>query len=189
MDARTDPGQYYPGGRVMVRPDVAPPQVEVKWSDIQGKPDFSDIATLGAADSVGNVKIAVNKIVDKMKTAVIVLLCGLCAALSAFAATSLNDMPGTNEVYTAAETDAAIVRLAPAPGNYSVVSNAAMNALSRAEAEAGFTEWTILRNGTDVTGQVSPPHWVDEMEGGDVGLHSIHIARRAGERGSPVAGE
>ena len=115
----------------MVRPDVAPPQAKVNWSDIEGKPDFSDIATLGAADSDDNVKTAVNKIVDKMTTAVIVLLCGLCAALSAPAATMLNYMSGTNEVYTAAETDAAIVRLAPAPGNYAAVSNAAMNALSR----------------------------------------------------------
>ena len=71
MDTRTDPGQYYPGGRVMVRPDVAPPQVvvNVDWSEIKNKPDFSDIATLEAADSVGNVKTAVNKIVNKMKGA------------------------------------------------------------------------------------------------------------------------
>ena len=81
---------------------------------------------------------------------------------SLFAATKLDDMSGTNELYTAsetdaaiagkadatntytkAETDAAIVRLAPAPGNYPTVSNAAMNALSRAEAEAGFTEWEV----------------------------------------------
>ena len=69
MDTRTDPGQYYPGGRVMVRPDVAPPQVEVSWSDIKNKPDFSDIPELEAADSVGNVKTVVNNIVDKMKGA------------------------------------------------------------------------------------------------------------------------
>ena len=29
------------------------------------------------------------------------------------------------------------------PGNYAAVSNAAMNALSRAEAEAGFSEWRV----------------------------------------------
>ena len=34
-----------------------------------------------------------------------------------------------------------ISTLAPAPGNYASVSNAAMNALSRNEAEAGYTEW------------------------------------------------
>lgn len=114
MDTRTDPGQYYPGGRIMVRPDVAPPQVKVSWSDIEGKPDFSDIPELEAADSDDGVKTAVNKIVDKMTTAVIVLLCGLCAALSAPAATMLNYMPGTNELYTAAETDA---RIAAATNN------------------------------------------------------------------------
>ncbi|MBQ2628959.1 MAG: hypothetical protein IJG13_04705, partial [Kiritimatiellae bacterium] len=140
MDTRTDPGQYYPGGRVMVRPDVAPPQAKVNWSDIEGKPDFSDIAELEAADSVDSVKTAVNKIVDKMTTAVIVLLCGLCAALSAPAATMLNFMSGTNEVYTAAETDAAIVRLAPAPGNYAAVSNAAMSAVQPGELVAATND-------------------------------------------------
>lgn len=71
MDTRTDPGQYYPGGRVMVRPDVAPPQAEinVSWDDIKNKPDFSDIAALVVADSDDNVKKTVNKIVDKMKGA------------------------------------------------------------------------------------------------------------------------
>ena len=69
MDTRTDPGQYYPGGHVMVRPDVAPPQAKVSWSDIEGKPDFNDIAELEDADSVGNVKTAVNNIVNKMKGA------------------------------------------------------------------------------------------------------------------------
>ena len=140
MDTRTDPGQYYPGGRIMVRPDVAPPQAKVNWSDIEGKPDFSDIAELEAADSVDSVKTAVNKIVDKMTTAVIVLLCGLCAALSAPAATMLNFMSGTNEVYTAAETDAAIVRLAPAPGNYAAVSNAAMSAVQPGELVAATND-------------------------------------------------
>lgn len=43
------------------------------------------------------------------------------------------------------------------PGNYAAVSNAAMNALSRAEAEAGWTQWKILRDGVDVTAQVSQP--------------------------------
>lgn len=38
--------------------------------------------------------------------------------------------------------------VAPTPGNYATVSNAAMNALSRAEAEAGFTEWTF--SGSDI---------------------------------------
>ncbi len=47
----------------------------------------------------------------------------------------------TNGFYTKAETDAKIVELAPPPGNYGVVSNRALHALSRAEAEAGFTEW------------------------------------------------
>lgn len=53
----------------MVRPDVAPEQIQVNvsWSEVTGKPDFSDIAALGATDSVGNVKTTVNKIVNLMK--------------------------------------------------------------------------------------------------------------------------
>ena len=69
MDERRDPGEFYPGGRVIAREGVAPGQTIVNWSDIQGKPDFSDVAALGAADSVGNVKTTVNKIVDKMNGA------------------------------------------------------------------------------------------------------------------------
>ena len=48
-----------------------------------------------------------------------------------------------------------IEAVAPAPGNYAAVSNAAMNALSRAEAEAGFTEWTLTgmpSGATDIQG-------------------------------------
>lgn len=51
-------------------------------------------------------------------------------------------MPQTN-AYTKAETDERIIALAPAPGDYLNVSNRAVNALSRAEAEAGFTEWVV----------------------------------------------
>ena len=69
MDERRDPGEFYPGGRVIGREGVAPGQTSVRWKDIVDKPDFSDVAPLGEADSVGNVKITVNKIVDKMNGA------------------------------------------------------------------------------------------------------------------------
>jgi len=75
----------------------------------------------------------------------------------------------TNAVNAANDyTDAAIAALPPSepPGNYAAVSNAAMNALSRSEAKAGFTRWIILRDGVDVTAQVEQPLWDDEMDGG-----------------------
>lgn len=48
-------------------------------------------------------------------------------------------------VYTKAETESKIVELAPAPGNYAAVSNAAMSAAKA--VETGYSEWTLyLRN-------------------------------------------
>ena len=65
-----------------------------------------------------------------------------------------SDFANATNVYTKAETEAKIVELAPAPGDYANVSNKAMNALSRAEAKAGFTEWTVTPptyNGSKLT--------------------------------------
>lgn len=65
-----------------------------------------------------------------------------------------------------------IETVAPTPGNYAAVSNAAMNAAqsqsmtnyaTRAEMDEGWwSEWTILRNGTNVTSQVRQPSWIPE---------------------------
>ena len=41
------------------------------------------------------------------------------------------------------KTHSLIEKVAPVPGAYATVSNAAMNAISRAEIEAGFTEWVM----------------------------------------------
>ena len=51
----------------------------------------------------------------------------------------------TNEVYTAAQTDAKIVELAPTPGDYSTVSNRAMNAVQ--SDELGSDIETLLNDG------------------------------------------
>ena len=107
------------------------------------------VEELTPADGLGAVKEVVNKLAR--------LVGASCIAMALCGATSLNDMPGTNTIYTAAETDARIlelapvpdisgkadaantytkaetdakiVELAPAPGNYATVSNRAMSAI------------------------------------------------------------
>ena len=66
-DKRRDSGEYYPGGRVIARPGTAPQQVVVQWRDVQGKPDFSDVADLTTHDGQGRVKEVVNTIKERME--------------------------------------------------------------------------------------------------------------------------
>lgn len=66
-DKRTDPGHYYPGGKVRAKSGTAPQGLTVQWNDIQGKPDFSDIADLTTHDGQGRVKEVVNTIKERMK--------------------------------------------------------------------------------------------------------------------------
>lgn len=146
MDERRDPGEYYPGGRVMVRPDVAPPQMEVNvsWSEIRGKPDFSDVAELGAADSLGSVKLNMNKVVNKLKTSV--LIGWLLAVGTAFAAVApqfaaLNDIPGNQQIMTNTQE---YVRSAVVDATNGLVTASITNGLATV-AEAA----TIATNCTD----------------------------------------
>lgn len=66
-ERRRDPGEFYPGGRVWSKPGESPVQSSVKWSQIEGKPDFSDIGALQPDDTTGKIKQTVNKITEKMK--------------------------------------------------------------------------------------------------------------------------
>ena len=66
-DTRTDPGHYYPGGRVKAKSGTAPQELIVQWSDVQGKPDLSDIADLTTDDGQGRVKEVVNTIKERMQ--------------------------------------------------------------------------------------------------------------------------
>ena len=69
---------------------------------------------------------------------------------------------------------ATIEATAPAPGDYAAVSNAAMNAAqsqsmtnyaTRAELDEGWwSEWTILRNGSNVTAQVEQPNYLGNSQ-------------------------
>ena len=138
MDTRTDPGQYYPGGRVMVRPDVAPGQMaSVKWSDIEGKPDFSDIAALGEEATHGETKQTVNTIINKLNTSVLVgalLFAGTAAADVAPLFAKADDIPGNQQIMTntQAYVDAKVAGV-PTPGDYANVSNKAINAATHTE--------------------------------------------------------
>lgn len=80
-DTRTDPGQYYPGGRVVSRRDVAPPQIVVQWSDVQGKPQ---IEQLPERYRERDVKDKINEIASKFATVAVAALIGwtACADVS-----------------------------------------------------------------------------------------------------------
>ncbi len=66
-DTRRDSGEYYPGGRVLAKPGTAAEQVAVvRWSDIQGKPDFGGVAEIGARYTQKDVKDKVNEIVKTL---------------------------------------------------------------------------------------------------------------------------
>lgn len=96
----------------------------------------TEVDEVGDGSSMKDIRLKVNelaRIVSGTATALVIM------ALPLSAATPLEDISGTNEVYTAAETDAAIIRLSPAPGNYNAVSNAAMSAVQPASLLAACT--------------------------------------------------
>ena len=108
-DKRTDPGQYYPGGRVVSRRDVAPPQIVVQWSDVQGKPQIAPLPDRYRED---DMKGKINEIASKFAKALAVALVGW----TAFAGVTVHkarmgslwndDQIVTNVTYSAeAETD------------------------------------------------------------------------------------
>ena len=120
------------------------------------------VEELTPTDGLGAVKEVVNKLAR--------IVGASCIAMALCGATSLNDMPGTNTIYTAAETDARIlelapvpdisgkadkgntytkaetdakiVELAPAPGNYATVSNRAMSAIQEHQTLEPSTNYT-----------------------------------------------
>lgn len=75
-DTRTDSGQYYPGGRVVARHDVAPKQIVVKWSDVQEKPQ---IAPIPERYRDSDMKSKINEIASKFATLVVAALIGWSA--------------------------------------------------------------------------------------------------------------
>lgn len=149
MDRREDAGEVYPGGGYAPtgggsRPDtIAELAAEVAElaAKVEGKVDKDDFSSLELPDTATQkeVKQMLQNVLGKLKG-----LSACAAVLLSFAAFAIDpdivweDIPPTNKVRDVVEP------FAPAPGNYAVVSNAAMNAVSRAEAEAGWwSEWTV----------------------------------------------
>lgn len=97
----------------------------------------TEVDEVADGSSMKDVRDKVNeiaKIISGTATALVLM------ALPLSAATPLEDIPGTNEVYTAAETDARIIELAPTPGNYATVSNRAMHAV-QTETDPSVPAW------------------------------------------------
>ncbi len=183
MDTRTDPGQYYPGGRIMVRPDVAPDQGRViRWGDIQGKPDFSDVTALGAADSLGTVKLTMNTVVNKFKTSLLILF-AVCSALADVAPlyTTPNAMPGDAQIMTNTQeyVDAKVAGV-PAPGNYAAVSNAAMNAATRNDIVAATNDIPRIKESQNIPGAADYADRAGEAMSA-ISADNVEYAHEAGE--------
>ena len=149
MDTRRDPGQYYPGGKVISTRPVAT-DGDVKHSDFEDL----DVKT----NTLPDLRAAVKGLAARLGATVVTAL-AVCVAIGATVEKAkLNELDfdadpsvvtnvtfeglaTSSNVYTKAETEAKIVELAPAPGNYSVVSNRAMNAV-QTEADPVFDAWT-----------------------------------------------
>ena len=108
-------------------------------------------------------------------------LMNLKGASNVVTAVSLDGLATTNDVdFSQANTQLVntIHDVAPTPGNYSAVSNAAMNALSRAEAAAGFTPW-VFSDGVD-RGQ---PVWDENFQYWYLNYEGITYSEQSGTIG------
>ena len=69
-DTRTDPGEFYPGGKVIGKAGTSGEQgAPVAWGDVTGKPDFTDTAKVADRYTLKDVKDKVNAILDVFKNA------------------------------------------------------------------------------------------------------------------------
>ena len=111
---------------------------EVRAAVIRIDPATLDVTDATPKDSLAAVKSKLNAVLAFLRRTG----AAACIALLSMGATMLDDMPGTNELYTASETDAKIVELSPAPGNYATVSNRAMTALQSHQSLRPATAYT-----------------------------------------------
>lgn len=75
-EKRRDTGEFYPGGKVWVKPGQSQPQGRVTWQQIEGKPQ---IAPLPDRYKDSDVKEKVNEIASKFATVVMAALIGWTA--------------------------------------------------------------------------------------------------------------
>lgn len=162
MDTRRDPGQYYPGGKVISTLPVAT-DGDVKHSD------FEDLNV--KTNTLPELRAAVKGLAARLGATVVTAL-AVCAAIGAEVQTAkfneldfdadpqvvtnvtFEGLSESSNVYTKAETEAKIVELAPAPGNYSVVSNRAMNAVQTETDPVWNTEKNGYATKDDLTNKV-----------------------------------
>ncbi len=191
VDRRTDAGEFYPGGKIISTRPVATGG-DVKHSD------FANVEPLPERFTDEDVRMRFNQLVSAAKGASAAIAALLVCATTYGAGVTVqtapkgaiyNDAPvvtnvnfdatglaAASNVYTKAETEDKIVELAPAPGNYAAVSNAAMNALQNTG------EQTINSGRLDVWG--TRPDLDPLLRAGNsadsywVGLSREHICRR-----------
>ena len=154
-DTRRDPGDFYPGGKRIVTTPVASGG-DVKHSD------FADVTV--ETNTIPKMRHAIETLAQKLGATVAAASIVFVATGAGFDSVPVNEIdfdenpsvvtnvtfdglltqhqPLTN-YYSKAETDAKIVELAPAPGNYSVVSNKAVNAVQTSELSSLETDPTI----------------------------------------------
>ena len=150
IDRREDAGEFYPGGKTISTQPV-------KGGGDMKHEDFADVAKLPDRFNDTMIHDKLNEVIGLLKgpVAAFALTLALDVLLGAFSVQGagvtvetapkgaiFNDEPvvtnvnfdatglaAASDVYTKAETEEKIVELAPAPGNYAAVSNAAMNAV------------------------------------------------------------
>ena len=181
IDKRTDAGQFYPGGKVVSTRPVATggdvrhaefadvtvetntmPALRAAVRSLAAKLGATVVSALAVSAAIGasvqtvpindldfdaNPNVVTNVTLEGLATT------GEVARVVADAEQNLTG--ATNAVLDAAKdyTDSAMA--GATPGDYANVSNRSVNALSRAEAEAGFTEWVYSdeSTGVEVIGQ------------------------------------
>lgn len=143
MDERRDSGEYYPGGR---RGGEAPERAG------NGKVDRVNIEEVPERYTEDDMRATLNRVVRALRPVVTcIALCEAACGATVEVQTApkseiyndqrivtnvvldVGDKADRTNTYTKAETDARIVELAPPPGNYNAVSNAAMNARAKAD--------------------------------------------------------
>lgn len=153
-DTRRDTGDFYPGGKRIVTTPVTSGG-DVKHSD------FADVTV--ETNTIPKMRQAIETLAQKLGATVSAIAIAVASIGAGFDSVPVNEIdfdenpsvvtnvtfdglltqhqPLTN-YYSKAETDAKIVELAPAPGNYSVVSNKAMTALqSYTETDPTISAW------------------------------------------------